>query len=561
MTQRMVMIALILVIVLGGGLYAYRELVPPPAEESSGPIYSTAEVIRGDISVGVETKGILRETHGGGIRVPGERYYSQANITYVIDKILVEEGDAVEKGQVLATLQSPDIEIQLEQKRETLRAKEEELSSMTGVPVEEIDRINPSEGITVKAPVDGRVINLEVEEGDELQQGSVICRVVNDSRFVVRAKLTPSEFKKVKKEQKVVLSFPYFAGFYEGVITDVNPNPIPDKKEKDFAKGFVHMVTIEGENPGLVQPGMEVSIGIPVGGENTQISFFANKGKVEGFIEEEKVISRAEAIVTEVYVYEMDLVKKGDPILSMAGSDVQKTLEEKLEKIRELRAEIKQLETKLGQMEIKASLDGVVGSIHKQEGDTVRPGEWIGSIFNTSEMMMWVQVDDIDIVHVKPDAPVKVTVDAVQGETFKGKVMHVSTTGEEMNGVTKFRVSIRVEGSPQLRPGMQATAYIDAGSAENVLLVPLEAIFEEDGKPMVEVLEPDGRVKTVTVKVGLMNDRYAEIKSGLKEGELVITGSTADLLPSQHIKSEDSILPDKNDDNQDSGNTGTQQKD
>jgi hypothetical protein len=44
------------------------------------------------------------------------------------------------------------------------------------------------------------------------------------------------------------------------------------------------------------------------------------------------------------------------------------------------------------------------------------------------------------------------------------------------------------------------------------------------------------------VELGLMNDRFAEVKSGLAEGDLVITGSTADLLPSQTIKS-DSLLP------------------
>jgi HlyD family secretion protein len=145
----------------------------------------------------------------------------------------------------------------------------------------------------------------------------------------------------------------------------------------------------------------------------------------------------------------------------------------------------------------------------------------------------------------------KVSVDALPGETFEGEVMHVSTMGKDMKGITQFAVDIRVKGGPNLRPGMQAKAYIDAGSAENVILVPLEAIFEEDGIQKVEVLNPDGTTKAVAVKLGLMNDRAAEVKSGLKEGELVITGSSADLLPSQHIGTKDSIIPskDSNDDN------------
>jgi len=163
---------------------------------------------------------------------------------------------------------------------------------------------------------------------------------------------------------------------------------------------------------------------------------------------------------------------------------------------------------------------------------------------------MWVQVDDVDVLYVKQGSPVKVTVEAVPGEVFEGEVTHVSTMGEDVKGIPRFGVNIEVKGGPQLRPGMQAQAFIDAGSAENVLLVPVEAIFEEDGKPMVEVLNPDGTIKVVPLTLGLMNDRYAEVKSGLEEGELIVTGSTADLLPSQKIQSPGGgILPDKPEDN------------
>jgi len=146
-------------------------------------------------------------------------------------------------------------------------------------------------------------------------------------------------------------------------------------------------------------------------------------------------------------------------------------------------------------------------------------------------------------LQVKQDAPVKVTVDALTGVTFTGKVTRVSTMGKDMNGISRFSVEIEVVGGPQLRPGMQARAYIDAGSATDVLLVSLEAIFDEDGVSKAEVLNPDGTTKVVSLKLGLMNDRVAQVENGLEEGELVITGSTADLLPSQHIKSQDTLLP------------------
>lgn len=189
-------------------------------------------------------------------------------------------------------------------------------------------------------------------------------------------------------------------------------------------------------------------------------------------------------------------------------------------------------------------------------GSTISIWDWLGNIYNTDRMMLYIQVDDIDIVNVVQGAPVSVTVDAMPGQTFEGSVMNVSSYGNQAGGITKFDVNIEVIGGEGLRPGMQATAYIDAGNAKDVLLIPVEAIFDENGKQMVEVLE-NGVPKLVEVTLGLMNDRYAEVLEGLTEGQLVITGSSSDLLPSEHIQANDSLIPsggDSNDDGSDGNN-------
>lgn len=559
MTQRIIMIAVILVIVLGGGLYAYKQLVPPVEQETQGPVYSTEPVARGNISVGVDTTGQLNPSRSGGIRAPGFRGSAGGAIEYVIDEYFVEEGDEVKKGQVIARLEAPNLESEIESLEERLQTDREMLAELVGISVDEIDRINPSHGITLRASIDGRVRDLVVKEGDELKQGQIVARIVDDSRFKLFVKLYPAEFNRIKKGQKVALKFSAFDDIYYGEITDVNPNPVPLTGESDTARGFVYWITVEGENPGLVAPGIEVYVGIPAqNGNETSVDWFANSTKVESFVKEEKVLSTVEAIATEVHVRDMELVKKGDPLISMAGSDVQQMIQEKLDEIYDKEAELNEYRSKFNELEIKAPMDGIVAALNRQVDETVSPGEWLGYIYNTSDMRMWVQVDDIDVLLVKQGAPVKVTVDALPGEVFEGEVMRVATMGEDVNGIPRFSVDIQVKGGPQLKPGMQAHAYIDAGSAENVLLVPLEAIFEEDGKSKVEILNPDGTTKVVTVKLGLMNDRVAEVKSGVEEGELVITGSSADLLPSQHIGSQDTLLPGKQ--NSNNGQNGPENK-
>lgn len=568
MIQRLAVILLIVIIVLGGGYYAYQRLVPPPAEEAQGPVYSTRPVTRGDISVGVETTGPLNPSRGGGIQAPGGPEAMRLNVSYLLEELLVQPGDAVSQGQLIARLSAPSLETQMETLTEQLQADREALADLLGVPVAQVERANPAGGITLRAPIDGRVTGLAVTEGKELKQGEIVARVVDDSRFRLVAKLTPAEFQRVKPAERVLLRFGQFDSALEGRVTDINPSPVPEPSSAldpsspggaGSAEGeqyqFVYWVTIEGENPGLVRPGLIATIGLTgktAEGEGAkekldvfQATWLRYPAKVEGFVKEERVLSPADVIATRVFVHEMETVKAGDPLVSLAGEDTREMIAEKLDKIRKQEAELRQLEAQMGTLEVRAPMDGVVADLapDKQPGATVRPGEWFGSVFNTADMQMWAQVDDVDVLLVKQGAPVRVTVDALPGKALEGSVMNVSPMGVDQNGITRFSVNIQVKGTPELRPGMQAKAYIDAGSARNVLLVPLEAIFEEDGQTKVEVLQPDGTPKVVAVQLGLMNDKVAEVKSGLEEGQLVITGSTADILPSQRIQGQNSLLP------------------
>jgi len=557
--QRLLTILIIVLIVLGGGYYAYQQLIPPPEEDATGPIYATKPVTRGDISVGVEVVGTLSPSSGGGIQVPGSMYggMSGGGITYVISEVLVKEGDVVQQGQLLVKLDAPDLETKLQSLQAELETERKLLADLLNVAMEELELIDPSRGITLQAPIDGRVTDLTVREGQSLKQGEIVARIVNDDKFILTARVLPGELQGMKVGDEALLSFTQFSGTVSAKIIDINPNVITERAAdlydsvgsaaSDDQYVFVHWVTLEGENPGLVQPGMIARIGVakeqgqPLNEYNTRwLRYYA---AVDGYAEEERVLSRADAIITRIYVRNMQEVKKGDPLIALAGDDAQATIQEKLRKIRGLEQEIQQHYSKLAQTDIISPMDGIVAYIDAQPGRTVQAGEWLGHIYTATDMRLVTEIDDIDILLVQQGSQVDVSVDAVPGQTFAGEVVHVSTMGRDRDGVTRFYVEIKVTGSGELRPGMQATGYINAGSAKDVLLVPLEAVFEEDGQSKVEVLEEDGSVRLATIKIGLMNDRYAEVKEGLEEGDLVITGSTADLLPSQRIQANDRLLP------------------
>ena len=558
---RLVTIAIIGLIIIGGGTYAYKRLVPAKTETNTAPVYSTQAVKRGDISVGVEVSGPLNPNYGGGIQVPNN-YGSgaAASITsYVIDKTFVKPGDFVKQGQVLVQLQAPGLPDLIKNAGDQVMDEKKALASLTGLPVDQVESVDPSKGIILSSPIDGRIMEMTAKDGLSVKDGEILARIVDDSRFQVIAKLTAGEFKQLTSDQVAFLNFSsYFNGLIEAEIIDINSNPVPESSKdltSDQAPGgddnfeFVYWVTLEGKNPGLVRPEMPVTVGFmdkdlakvkPVDAQ--KVRWLRYSTTVDKYVSEERVLSQAESIITHVFVKKMQFVKAGQPLISMAGQDVQELIRTKIDQVRDKKMTLQQLIDQNGMLLIKAPMEGIVADFNRKAGETAQPGEWLGSIFQASDMRLWSQVDDMDVLLVKQGAKVDITVDALPGKTYTGTVEQVATSGTDEKGVARFDISIIVNGGPEFRPGMQATAHINAGSAKGVLVIPLEAVFQEDGKNKVEVLLADGSTKVILVELGLMNDRQVEVKKGLKEGDKVITGSSADLLPSQKIQS-DSLVP------------------
>lgn len=248
--------------------------------------------------------GQLNPTSGGGIQVPG--FMSPGTPTsYTISESFIKEGDMVKKGQVMITLEAPDLAPQIEMQQAELMAELQSLAELLNVPVEQAEYVDPTRGITLQSPIDGRVTGLSVKEGDTLQQGQIVARIVNDASFRLTAKLLPGEMENVEVGDEALLTFSEFSGTVRAKIIDVNPNAVTERASDlhDTAGGgsgnqyvFVHWVTLEGENPGLVQPGMLARIGLAADKDKELDEYNARwlryMAGVEGYAEEERVSAR-----------------------------------------------------------------------------------------------------------------------------------------------------------------------------------------------------------------------------------------------------------------------------
>ncbi len=184
----------------------------------------------------------------------------------------------------------------------------------------------------------------------------------------------------------------------------------------------------------------------------------------------------------------------------------------------------------LEQLTITAPIPGMVvyleiwkgGNMSKvQEGDSPWPGQGLINLPDLSEMVLKATASEVDASVIDSGQPAIVKVDAFPEKTYHGHVIKKGTLArkkEPNSKINVFDVEISIdEHDPALKPGMSASGRIIIDRMENVISVPLEAVFEKDGKPVVYMANKKPR----EVQVGRRNDMNIQITSGLKPGERI----------------------------------------
>lgn len=152
----------------------------------------------------------------------------------------------------------------------------------------------------------------------------------------------------------------------------------------------------------------------------------------------------------------------------------------------------------------------------------------VGSIvLENSHIQATVNLTEIDVISVKPDQKVTLTLDAMPDKTFTGRVASVNTNGSVSSGVTTYPTTITFDtGLDNIYPNMGVNANIITSIKDNVILVPSAAVQTTNGTSTVRVTR-NGQVTPVTVEIGGSNDTQTEIVSGINAGDEVVTGTTS----------------------------------
>lgn len=228
---------------------------------------------------------------------------------------------------------------------------------------------------------------------------------------------------------------------------------------------------------------------------------------------------------------------------------------------------------------IKAPISGTLTTLNISEGSQLNQSGSIGTIVDYTELQAVIQVDEMDIPSIKLKQKAALTFDALADRSIKGTVSEIADEGTSSGGVSVFDVTIQLSSSQGVKSGMSVQAQIDVNSKSDVLLVPIEAVTQRNGKSYVTVWSDQidgagenaptqdreeqqgasgtgrnqadgtdsankavrstgdaaaragrdqagvpsvGAGKVTEVETGINNESYFEIVSGLKEGDMVV---------------------------------------
>lgn len=186
-------------------------------------------------------------------------------------------------------------------------------------------------------------------------------------------------------------------------------------------------------------------------------------------------------------------------------------------------------EASLSYTKIYAPMAGTVTSQTTLQGQTLNSNQSAPTILQIADltvMTVKAQVAEADVSKLKPGMPVYFTTLGMPDRKWRSTVRQILPTPETINDVILYNALIDVENPDQaLMTSMTAQVFFVLGEAENVPLVPVAALKAgRDGGSRVLILK-DGVAKMTPVEVGLQNRVSAEITSGLKEGDVVVTGT------------------------------------
>jgi membrane fusion protein (multidrug efflux system) len=184
------------------------------------------------------------------------------------------------------------------------------------------------------------------------------------------------------------------------------------------------------------------------------------------------------------------------------------------------RATLNIAQLELSYTNITAPISGVVAQRMVKQGNLVQLNAPLFRIVDDSKLEAVLSVPERELATMKAGLQVSLQVDAVSGKQFTGTIDRISPVVDASSGT--FRVVCAFHGDGGLKSGMFGRIGIVYDSRTDALTIPRVALLEDEGEPAVYVVR-DGKAVRVSLKLGYIDGELAEVRTGLKDGDEVVT--------------------------------------
>lgn len=467
--------------------------------------YAETTPVRQDVSNSLSGTGTLN---------PANTY----TVKSLVDgKILTggfEEGDKVEEGDVLYTIDSSDASTNLEKASIALQQAQRSYDKTVDLQY-------------VRAEVDGTVSSLKVAKGDQVTSGQEVAVIRDSSKMLLNLLFPAADAANFSVGQSADVMLDGTFETLKGTIT-----AITGTDELSTGNLLARTVTIRVNNAGGLTTAQAATASVN-GVSSIASATFAYQA-------ERTLTAQAGGTVSAINVQEGDAVSKGDILIELTGDDLTESIQSASESLRSAEISMQNQQDNMSNYTITSPISGTIIEKDAKQGDALTSGSTLCVIYDLSYLEMVINVDELQIGALSVGQKVQITADAVADKTYVGTVTRVSMKGSSSGGTTTYPITIRIDNTDGLRPGMNANAEIVVAEAGNALVVPNAAVIRggyvlvskksPSAANAVEDMDaPEGYVY-VKVETGVSDDSYTEIKSGLQEDDTVAydTSSVSD---------------------------------
>ena len=458
--------------------------------------YAETTPVRQDVSNSLSGTGTLN---------PANTY----TVKSLVDgKILTggfEEGDKVEEGDVLYTVDSSDATTKVEQAGITLQQAQRNYDKT-------VDRQY------VRAEVAGVVSSLKVAKGDEVTSGQEVAIIRDSSKMLLTLEFPAADAANFSVGQTAQVTLDGTFEQLDGTVTSVTGTDA-----LSTGNLLTRTVTLSVSNAGGLTTAQAATATI-----NGVSSIAAANFQYQA---ERTLTALASGTVTAINVREGGSVNKDDIILTLSGEELTESIQSASETLRGAELSMQNMQDAMDNYTITSPISGTIIEKNAKVGDALSTGSDLCTIYDLSYLEMTINVDELQVSSLKVGQSVQVTADAVKDKTYEGVVTRVSMKGDTSGGTTTYPVTVRIDETDGLRPGMNANAEIVVAEAANALTVPNAAIVRggyvlvtqdspSASKADTTMEAPEGFVY-VAVKTGVSDDDYTQIVSGIQEGDTI----------------------------------------